>query len=103
MAALRGCNAPAPSPKSGATRERGEMRQAIHTKFHGPTGKQWIRYSATCAAGRVMMPQLDNVGPAGNHRAAAAELCRKLGWSTDGMVSGFLKDGSGVHVFGGER
>lgn len=73
-------------------------RQAIQTKYHGPTNRIGSRISATCAAGRVYMEYLHNLNPAENHKQAAAKLATKLGWNTGTWAYGVLADGSGVHV-----
>lgn len=57
------------------------MRQAIVTKYHGPTDLHGGRVSARADAGRVMVPWDHRLGIAENHIAAAQKLARKFGWN----------------------
>lgn len=76
--------------------------QAIQTKYHGPTNYNGSRISATCDAGRVVVPYNHALSIDDNHRAAADTLIRKIGWNSEhrplNWTSGSLKDGSYVHV-----
>lgn len=68
------------------------MRQAITTKYHGPTNTLGSRVSASCEAGRIYHEyeydaSLLDVGECfqgntndANHAAAAVKLLRKLDW-----------------------
>ena len=69
--------------------------QAIITKYHGPAGLQGSRMSATCDAGRRMLPRDHALDSEGNHRAAAEALARKLGWLKPGfcLVGGAFDNG----------
>jgi hypothetical protein len=69
------------------------MRQAIVTKFHGPTNHRGARVKATADAGSITLPWDHALGVEGNHRAAAEALAKKYGWPLD-MFGGGLP-GSG--------
>jgi hypothetical protein len=56
------------------------MRQAIVTKFLGPTYTQGGRVKASADAGSITVPWDHALGVEDNHRAAAIALARKLGW-----------------------
>lgn len=73
------------------------MRQAIVTKYHGPTNKRGSRVSATAQAGRIYVEWEDGLGIEANHAAAAEAFARKWGWFGK-WVQGGLPDGSHVHV-----
>lgn len=73
------------------------MRQAIVTKFLGPTNTRGSRVKATAQAGSITL-ELDYArSREDNHRMAARVLANKLDWSGvwDG---GWLPDGQGVFV-----
>jgi hypothetical protein len=72
------------------------MRQAIVTKFHGPTNHRGARVKATADAGSVTVSWDYALGIAENHLAAAVALANKHGWPTN-LVGGSLP-GSG-YVF----
>src|SRR5690349_14549112 len=57
------------------------MRQAIETKFIGPTNHRGARVKATAEAGSVTVPWNHTIGIEGNHIAAAKALATKLDWS----------------------
>lgn len=82
-----------------------DVRQAIITKYLGPTDTKGSRFKAPCSAGSVTVSYDYSLGSTENHQAAAQALCEKLGWTTDRapgfqhMVSGGLPDGSYCHVF----
>ena len=64
-------------------------RQAIVTKYIGPTNYRGTRISVRCSAGRIIVPWDHSLGIVENHAAAAFTLARKLGWvSSPGQVSG---------------
>ena len=64
------------------------MRQAITTKYHGPTNTRGSRISATSASGiRVYMPYSYDLSVDECHEKAAEALCTKLGW-TGQMIGG---------------
>ena len=73
------------------------MRQAIKTKFLGPTNYRGARVVAECDAKRIVIPWDHALDVEKNHVLAAKILAKKLGWGT--FVSGSLKSGEGVHVF----
>ncbi len=70
-------------------------RQAIVTKYHGPTNTRGSRYSATCAAGRIYAPADDSLNYEDNHRIAATMLFEKLDWRRPDweLIGGGLPDG----------
>ena len=72
------------------------MRQAIQTKFLGPTNHRGARIKAFCDAGSVVVSWNYAVGVPENHALAAEALCQKLGWPIN-LVGGSLP-GSG-YVF----
>ena len=66
------------------------MRQAITTKYHGPTNTRGSRISATSASGiRVYMPYSYDLSVDECHEKAAEALCTKLGW-TGQMIGGSM-------------
>ena len=56
------------------------MRQAIATKYLGPTNHKDSRVKAICDAGAVTIPWDYALDPAQNHEKAATALAWKLGW-----------------------
>ena len=56
------------------------MRQAIVTKYHGPTDTKGSRVSARCQAKRIFVSWDDGLDVDANHAAAARNLAEKLGW-----------------------
>jgi 6-phosphogluconolactonase (cycloisomerase 2 family) len=80
------------------------MLQAITTRFIGPTNSKGSRFSATCRAGRVIVPRDYALNANDNHIAAANALRKKLGWMDIDMQSGMNHKHEGVHVLcsGGE-
>lgn len=73
------------------------MRQAIVTKYLGPTNHRGARVKATAQAGSVTIPWDDALDVADNHTAAAHVLCKRLEWpfSPGTLVGGALPDGTG--------
>lgn len=59
------------------------MRQAIVTRFLGPTNHRGARVKATADAGTVTVSWDYALGIAENHQAAATALLDKLGWTRD--------------------
>lgn len=57
------------------------MRQAIATKFLGPTNFRGARIKAKAEAGSVTVAWDYALGIEANHRAAAVALALKLGWT----------------------
>ncbi|SFI05414.1 hypothetical protein [Methylobacterium brachiatum] len=70
------------------------MRQAIITKYHGPTNSRGARVSAKASAGRVTIPYTYDASADHIHTRAAARLALKLGWSGQ-FYAGGLPDGTG--------
>jgi hypothetical protein len=74
-------------------------RQAIATKYHGPTDTRGSRISAKAQAGRVSVPYDHALPVRTNHEAAARALAEKLGW-VGKLVGGGNPEGTGdVFVF----
>ncbi len=57
------------------------MRQAIYTKFLGPTNSRGSRVKAFADAGSVTVSWNHALNATENHRAAAMALAAKFGWS----------------------
>ena len=57
--------------------------QAIVTKYHPATNVRGSRVSARCDAGRIIRSWDHSLGVEGNHRAVAAELIARLGWTSE--------------------
>ena len=62
---------------------RPTYRQAITTRFAGPTDRRGSRVIARSEAGRVSVPWDATLDVEANHAAAAAALADRLGWSGD--------------------
>ncbi len=58
----------------------GYVRQAIVTKYHGPTNSRGSRISATAEAGRVYMSYRHDLDIPANHAEAARLFAAKFGW-----------------------
>ena len=75
------------------------MRQAITTKYLGPTNSRGSRVKATCQAGSVTVSWDHALSSEQNHTAAAEALASKLGWIGDDsdwrLVGGGLPSGGG--------
>jgi hypothetical protein len=56
-------------------------RQAIVTRYTGPTNTRGSRVIASCDAGRVTVSWDHALDVAGNHEAACLALVAKLEWS----------------------
>jgi len=72
-------------------------RQAIVTKFIGPTNTRPSRVKATCEAGSITVSWDHRYDPENNHDATARALIEKLGWRGE-WVSGELPGGGSVYV-----
>jgi len=70
------------------------MRQAITTKYIGPTDHRGSRVKATAQAGSIVVGWDDALDSDDNHTAAARALARKYGWSGL-LVGGGAPDGRG--------
>lgn len=76
------------------------IRQAIITKYLGPTDYRCSRVKAKCQAGSVIVSWDSNLGTNENHTAAATLLAQRFGWlMIDGkkfnLVGGSMPDNSG--------
>lgn len=69
-------------------------RQAIVTKYHGPTDARGFRVSATAEAGRVYLEWDAALNTEQNHQRAALALSHKLGWSPN-LVGACLPKAAG--------
>lgn len=74
------------------------MRQAIVTKYIGPTNYRGARIKATASAGSITVPYAYELEIQAAHRAAARALADKFGWAGD-MVGGGLAQGGYCFVF----
>lgn len=66
-------------------------RQAITTKYHGPTNTRGARISARCAAGRITISRHgdnDALDGAELHAKAITALIAKLGWDATAYSKG---------------
>lgn len=57
------------------------IRQAIVTRYHGPTNTRGSRISATAEAGRIYVAYDYALDATENHAAAARAFAAKWGWS----------------------
>lgn len=68
--------------------------KAIETKYHGPTNRRGSRIVASDGDGnRATISYPYQLSGEAVHRAAAVELCRKMGWSVGRMIGGATKHG----------
>ena len=67
-------------------------RQAIVTKYLGPTNTRGARVKASCEAGSLTVSWDYALNPEDNHKAAARALIRQLGWEGN-WVMGSLAPG----------
>jgi hypothetical protein len=75
------------------------MRQAIVTKYLGPTNFRGSRIKATSASGlSVTVSYRSELSADQNHLDAALTLCRKLNWLQGSLHMGGLETGY-VFVF----
>ena len=75
------------------------MRQAIETRFLGPTDHRGSRIVAKCQAGKFTVGYDYALSSERNHEKAAMALASKLGWSGS-LIGGGSADGKGyVFVF----
>lgn len=70
------------------------MRQAIVTKYLGPTDSRGARVKATAQAGSLTLPWEGAADENENHATAAKALATKLEWSGR-WYGGGLPDGTG--------
>jgi hypothetical protein len=74
-------------------------RQAIETKYIGPSNVRGARIKASAQAGSVYVPYDHSLNTDDNHAKAAQALADKWGWEGD-MVQGGSPSGKGdVFVF----
>ena len=81
------------------------MRQAIETRYFGPTEQRGARVLAQCQAGKIVVSWDDDLDVNDNHRSAAIALVAKLGWPVDDgrWVGGGNSHGTGnVYVWTAE-
>ena len=73
------------------------MRQAIVTRYHGPTNYRGARVSAKADAGNVSLSWDDTLDVDGNHEKVAKALANRFGWLDHGwqLVAGGLPDNKG--------
>ena len=71
---------------------------AIVTKYLGLTKVQRSRVKASCEAGSIVILWEVDVDAETNHRLAREALVKKLNWTVGTWVTGFLSNGSQVHV-----
>lgn len=69
------------------------IRQAIQTKYYGPTNTRGARIRAKAAAGSLFYSWDYEKDAQDNHRKAAESFRLSLGWTGD-LVGGCLSDGS---------
>lgn len=78
------------------------MRQAIVTRYIGPTNSMGPRVRAKAQAGSIMVPWDHAIDVDDNHTAAAEALADKFGWLDRGSkLVGALPDGTVAHVLVG--
>lgn len=70
------------------------MRQAITTKYLGPTNYRSARVKATCQAGSLITTWNHALNVNDNHDIAVHNLANKLGW-TGLWIGGALPKGDG--------
>ena len=68
-------------------------RQAIRTRYLGPTNYRGSRVVAECDAGRITVSWDYEGSVHDNHARACAALLKKLGWSQS-MTGGGFMDGA---------
>lgn len=67
--------------ESTTTNRMDTMRQAISTKYHGPTNSRGSMVTAYCQAGKVTVPWDYELDIQENHYAACYALASKLMWT----------------------
>jgi len=75
------------------------MRQAIVTKFFGPTNTRGSRIKATCGAGSLYHSWDYSLGSDANHDAAAKALATKLGWIGAWYAGGMPNEDGNCYVW----
>lgn len=74
------------------------MRQAIVTRYLGPTDRRGARVKATAAAGSVTVSWDHALDQAANHAAAAQALAAKFGWGGRWYAGGLPDEAGNVYV-----
>lgn len=77
------------------------VRQAIVTKYFGPTNSRGSRIKASADAGTVYVPYDYALNVEENHAAAARKLAEKFGWTTENygqIIQGGMPGGGYVFV-----
>ncbi|WP_287461191.1 hypothetical protein [Sphingomonas sp.] len=74
------------------------MRQAITTKYLGPTTYRGARVWANSARGAVTLPFDYELGVDGMHARAAKALAEKLGWNGLWIAGGAPDERGNVYV-----
>lgn len=74
------------------------MRQAIVTKYIGPTDHRGARVKATAAALAITVSWDHSLDVSANHTAAARELADKLGWTGQWCGGGLPLGGGNCYV-----
>ncbi len=76
-----------------------DIRQAIETKYIGPTNTKGSRVKATCCARSKTFGWQSELNSEENHQAAALKLQVILDWAEhNSIIGGQLKDGRYVWV-----
>lgn len=70
------------------------MKQAILTKYLGPTNHRGARIKAWCSGGQLIMPWDHSLSVESNHAAAGQALVKKRGWHYQYSMAP-LPDGTG--------
>lgn len=71
------------------------MRQAIITKYLGPTETKGARVKAKAYAGNITINWDDGLDVNENHYKAALALCEKLEWRAGELIGGGMPDNTG--------
>jgi len=74
------------------------MRQAIETKYLGPTDFRGTRIKATAQAGSVTVSWDHALDVNDNHAKAAEALARKYGWTGTWVAGGLANERGNVYV-----
>lgn len=74
------------------------MRQAIITKYLGPTNFRGSRIKATAYAGSVTIDYDAGLSQQRNHDAAARKLAKKFGWHGDWVAGGMPSEDGNCYV-----
>lgn len=72
-------------------------KQAIMTKYIGPTNSRNSRIKASAPAGSITISYDRELNEDDNHKQAAEALCDKFNWKIS-LIGGVLKNGAYVWV-----